>query len=77
MPLVGRESQKLVIQKFEKELNTAIYDLYQQDLYLSAVQDEYLQLPRNLNYLSMSKCPYFMIHTTIELLMVKLGCCSE
>lgn len=28
VPLVSRESQKLVIQRFEREINTVIYELY-------------------------------------------------
>ena len=68
VPLVSRESQKLVIQRFERELNANIYELYQEqresvDAHKTA--EDAIQLPASMSYLSM------------KLLMVRLGCCTE
>ena len=61
MPLVSRESQKLVIQKFEREINNMIYELYHNQREISIeealkdTEESTLQLPLTVNYLTMSK----------------------
>ena len=62
VPLVSRESQKLVIQRFERELNAAIYELHQTQriedmLAQSDNSEQFIHLPMTLNYLTMSKLP--------------------
>lgn len=71
--LVSRESQKLVIHKFERELNQALMALTQaqrqlqiEELLLQSNEEgQPEQLPQTINYLVM------------KLLMVRLGCCNE
>ena len=66
MPLVSRESQKLVIQKFEREVNRLIYDLYHNQRELSIeealkdTEESMVRLPLTVNYLTMSKVPLLL-----------------